>query len=204
MPTISPPTVRTMRDVLLGHGYPVWEGPYNLNLFGLRAIPGTTDAWDDRIGVLYQDTDGRWACESWEATTDPGRPWLVQPSRPAGCAILLPGHYRGCWALGLHRGKYPALVQRGDMDFARDGNRDEIIDYQAPHHETGQIGCNLHRASALRLVEDVGLYSAGCQVVRDSAALDRILELCNLQARHGHGARYSYSLIPYRVEGASP
>jgi hypothetical protein len=39
MPTISPPTVRTMRDVLLGHGYPVWEGPYNLNLFGLRAIP---------------------------------------------------------------------------------------------------------------------------------------------------------------------
>lgn len=44
-------------------GRPLFGGPWNLNLFGVRA------------------------------TTDPGRHWLSEPQRRTGCAVLPPGFY---------------------------------------------------------------------------------------------------------------
>jgi hypothetical protein len=181
--------------LLRAAGLPIFGSePYDLTLVGLRRRPGTTDAWDDLIACLYHDEAGVQRLEVWPATTDPGRPWLRQPARPQGCAVLVPGHHRGCWERGLHRDQYPALVQRAPMKFWRDGDLDDVVDYGGAIEEA-IIGCNCHRASATTLVNSVGLYSAGCQVLRNSAHLRRLLELVDEQARRGLGSTVSYSLL---------
>lgn len=194
------PTTGQLRTAIEERGYPLFQGgAYDLTLIGLRAIPGTTDAWDDMIGAVYLDDAGVWQSELFAATTDPGRPWLAQPSRPDGCAILVPGHYAQCWGQGMHKGQYPALVQRKAMTFARDGNRDGVVDFDSPTRTHEIIGCNLHRASSRQLVANVGLYSAGCQVIRSVDDFERLMQLALLQREHGHGAIYSYSLLAWLV-----
>lgn len=191
-------TTAEISALLAAAGLPMFgPAPYDLTLLGLRRCPGTTDAWDDLVVCLYHDDGGVLRAEVWPATTDPGRPWLERPARPQGCAILLPGHYPGCWEPGLHRGQYPALVQRAPMRFWRDGDRDAALDYAGPVQEA-IIGCNLHRASATHLVREVGLYSAGCQVLRDHHHLERLLHLVQTQAARGLGSTVSYSLLDWR------
>jgi hypothetical protein len=192
------PDTHQLAAMLEARGYPLYgPTPYDLTLVGLRRDGGTTDAWDDAVGALYHDDQGILRSEFWVATTDPGRPWLENPSRPEGCAILVPGHYRRCWTIGEHRGVYQALVQRGDMLFYRDGNRDDVVDPDGDT-ECGLIGCNLHRASARQLVDEVGLYSAGCQVIRDVRDFERLLHLCSLQVQRGLGHWFSYTLMTWR------
>jgi len=44
-----------------------------------------------------------------------------------GTAILVPGQYRGAYALGYHFGK-PALQQVGNLKLFRDNDLDEQLD----------------------------------------------------------------------------
>ena len=88
------------------------EGSYNMNIIGVRAKtnPVITNKFDDFIILDYKDESGQWCRQIYKATTDPGITYLKTPIDFKGCAMMVPGQYRGLWRIGLHKGKYKALV----------------------------------------------------------------------------------------------
>lgn len=133
---------------------------------GLRAPSDVAGAWDDRIVLLRRGT-----AVPMVATTDPG---AVAPRRAEGTAILQPGFYPGLWTKGLHRGKYPAGVQKGPCRLWRDDVSDGRIRRAGPTY-TGLFGINLHHGGDS--AGPVGSWSEGCQVLRFVADLEFVLPL---------------------------
>lgn len=178
-------------------GYAVFtDGDYDLNIIGLRKIKNNqTNKFDDQIVVCYH-LDGKWIEERFQATTDPGRYWLVKPDYKP-CAIMYhPQQRRGCYQLGLHRGKYKALVQVQNIKFWRDGNKNQVLDYKGTVY-SDRIGLNVHRSSLNRDgASYVDRYSAGCQVIRLPREFARFIELCERQVESLGYRTFSYTLIP--------
>lgn len=175
-------------------GYAFFEsGAYDLNLIGLRASSDESNLFDDLIVCVYKDEASEWQVKKWAATTDPGRPWLAKPMRSIGCAILVPGQYRGVYQIGTHNGK-PALVQRGLLKVWRDNDKDTVLDRVGPVHDALDTGINIHRAGKdSSLVE---LWSAGCQVFKREADLLELMALAGKQKARGKGwDRFSYTLV---------
>lgn len=166
----------------------------NLNLIGLRSLPGTPDRFDDLICALYETATDEWTVQVVKATTDPGLHWLRSPSRAAGTAILIHDRfYPAIWRIGKHKGEYPALVQntaRAAPPVWRDGDRDGALRYGGVEH-TDAAGINLHHAGEASTVVDK--WSAGCQVVAARADWDRLWSLIERGA--AYGPTFSYALI---------
>lgn len=209
MPTLPYPSPAVLEAYMRAHGFKYWTiGHYNVNLIGIRHPDRTGDAFDDAIGLHYIRHDGQWVHRWFAATTDPGLFFLrggssANPANPNGTAMLVHGRqYRRCWRIGLHKGR-PALVQVEDMAFVRDADRDDVRDYEeivaAGKAFTGKIGCNLHNARRDYVVEDVGPFSAACQVIPDTADHDDLMRVANLQRQVLGSSLFSYTLLPWEA-----
>jgi len=138
-------------------------------------------------------------------TLDPGLPMIKQPVNPEGAAIVANGYWNGLWRIGLHQGKYLALVQNRPVLVFRDNNRDSIVDFDKDYVvnddllefiqscsnnatkikdannkvykvQYGMFGINFHRASIYKKLLEVGVYSAGCAVVQDAKDYFKLLD----------------------------
>lgn len=169
---------------------------YNLNIFGIRTNDDTVNVFNDYIGVcFYREQHGIPVSTflMWKATTDPGLFYLYNPSLIKGTAILKPGQYRSTFALDMHRNKYLALCQRlGPVEVYRDRNKDDALDFVNP--EWGFFGINIHRASKYRLMQFVGKYSAGCQVLENSDEFNTLMNICR-NAKYFWGNSFTYTLF---------
>src|SRR5690606_17765887 len=97
-----------------------------LNIVGYRNQFGRPNYFDDTVSVYAKDGEG-WLEFHYAATTRPGIPYLRKPVNTKGAAIMVPGQYPG-YRLGLHRGKYIALVQAAPVDVYRDNDKDDVYD----------------------------------------------------------------------------
>ena len=149
-------------------GYKVFtRGSYNLNIIGVRTASRDAGVFDDKLHCVFKDEFGNWIDFQFQITTDAGLYYLHNPMRVTGTAILVAGQYRSAYKLGLHRGKYDALVQRGKVKIYRDRNKDDVLDHDPESVDEGYYGINIHRASSTRESTNVGKWSAGCQVFSD-------------------------------------
>jgi len=174
-------------------GYATFDSgkDYDLNIVGIRSPNRSANLFDDKIIVAYQ-VDQIWRAEHFKATTDPGTYWLTKEGYRA-TAILKAGQYRGAYKIGLHRGTYPALVQIKPVQVYRDGDKDNVLDLDAPV-ETGLFGINIHRAAANEGSTRVNKWSAGCQVLQ--AGFDRFMWLCRKQLEHNPTYKtFTYTLL---------
>lgn len=165
------------------------NGPYNLNLIGVRSPSRIANVFDDRIHLVYRDDRGSWVDLCFRCTTDPGAYWLENPMRVDGTAILVPGQYRGAYRLGKHR-NYPALVQARPVLVYRDANRNHILDMDA--YQRGHFSINIHHAG-----EDsqrVDKWSAGCQVVANLAEWNILMAVVRRSAQT-YGDTFTYTLL---------
>ena len=86
-----------------GHAF-FKTGRLNLNLIGVRHSDYASNGFDDVLCCAYMDPEGKRIVEHWPATTDPGWHWLREEfMNSKGCAVLVPGQYRGAFAEGLHK-----------------------------------------------------------------------------------------------------
>ena len=191
--TALPPVLQHARS--LGHA--VFEkGAYNLNLFGIRSPQIEANKFDDLFGCAYKETeDGPFVVRFWAGTTDPGSYWLHNPMRVSGTAIFKPGQYRGVYEIGRHRGKYKALVQTGaPIQVYRDNDRDNTLDMDESTVSTGYFGCNMHKAGTSS--ENVGKWSAGCQVFSRAVDFEEMLSLVGKQTEeHPTWTKITYTLM---------
>jgi hypothetical protein len=171
----------------------------NLNLIGLRALPGIPDRFDDLLCALWQQADGEWQSRYFAATTDPGGYHLHNPGRVNGTAIMVHDRwYPAMWRIGKHKGEYFALCQnpsRPPPPVWRDADRDSSARYGGVEH-TDAGGINLHHAGVASTVVD--RWSAGCQVVAGRPAWDALWDLI-LKSAAVYGPTFSYALIGVEV-----
>lgn len=185
-------------DQVAEAGHAVFDaGPYDLNIIGWRSSNSRAGYFDDRLCVCYRDANLTWTVKWFKCTTDPGLHWLQNPSRSAGCAVLVPGQYRGVYKLDKHRGKYEALCQRnGAVKVYRDNNKDSVLDFDPGSIEEGYFGINIHRAHADKDVAQIGKYSAGCQVIQSANDFAQLIDLCKMQINyHPTWTSFTYTLM---------
>ena len=177
-------------------GYKVFRrGSYNLNIIGQRTASRFANVFDDFLHLVYKDDGDNWIHHTFNITTDAGTYYLENPMRVTGTAILVAGQYRSVYKLGLHRGKYTALVQRGGkVRVYRDSNRDNILDHDPESISEGYFGINIHRASAHRESTKVEKWSAGCQVFADPKDFAIFIAICE-KAVTLWGEWFSYTLL---------
>lgn len=177
-------------------GY-VWfnKGDYNLNIIGIRSNKERklTNLYDDLMVVDYTTANGHKRV-IYTITTEPGRPSLLKPINPKGAAILVPDQYRGCWEIGLHKGKYKALIQKKPVKVYRDNNKDEVFDLEPKTIENGVFGINIHRSNEMFTRNTVDNYSAGCQVFNNPISYIAFMRLCEEQSKR-YGNSFTYTLI---------
>ena len=179
-----------------GHAF-FKTGRLNLNLIGVRHSDCASNGFDDVICCAYMDPEGKRIVEHWPATTDPGWHWLRDEfMNSRGCAVLMPGQYRGAFAEGLHKGKYPCLVQVKPLKVWRDRNRDCRICEGGT--DEGMFGIHIHKAGKSSV--QVDKWSAGCQVLAREADFDRMMELYRKSAKL-YGPRITYTLLTERDFG---
>ena len=168
---------------------------YDVNIVGVRNSStgnAVTNRFDDVLTASYK-VNGAWQYHVWNCTTDPGITHTTQRLlTPKGVARLVPGQYRGAYQIGLHQGKYEALVQRGPVQVFRDANKDMKFDTQVI--DEGLFGINIHRSSPTGVSTLVDGWSAGCQVFASIGDFRRFMQLMkNAEAIFGN--KFSYTLI---------
>jgi hypothetical protein len=187
-----------LKAILRHKDYATYSRPYELNIVGIRSDSIVPNRFDDEIHVFYKTDTHNWYYHVYKVTTDPGTFWLKNPSQPQGTAILSQGQYKNAYALGMHQGKYKALVQHKPVSVIRDYDRDATLDFLNGTTSTGMFGINIHRASASGTTKYVDKYSAGCQVFESSTAFNEFIGLCEHQ-RKLYGNLFTYTLIDFRA-----
>jgi hypothetical protein len=176
-------------------GYTIDKRPFKLNIIGVRNAKATNqNTFDDELAYFYYDNNGQLRGKVAVGTTDPSTYWLNKPMNVKGAAVLKSGEYKDAYAIGLHRGQYTALVQVKPVTTIRDNDRNAVINYFAPT-TTGLYGINIHRATLNKQNKAViGQDSAGCQVFRDVADYNEMIDLAK-KSREKYGNKFSYILI---------
>jgi len=172
---------------------------FNLNIVGIRNPEGTPDRFDDHL-VVFWSYGNKWNFKKFKVTTDPGLAYLNQPISQFGTAILKEGHYPEAYRLGMHQGKYKALVQAAPLTVIRDFNRDGKLDYSSGKEQTGFFGINIHRATASGESTFVNKWSAGCQVFANSTEFSEFIKLCENSIVNRSNA-FTYTLMNGRDIG---
>jgi len=188
------PTFSEIRYSYKKMGYTFYEkGVYNLNIFGIRSRSSQSDQFDDLIGVAFYDLNRVPRLYLFKATTDPGKYWLLNPFTKRGTAIVAAGQTSGAYKIGYHgrNGKYPyeALEQVKPIPFVRDYNKDTKLDFELYRDpllrskhliDDKIIKTNLHRASKWKVLQWIGRYSAGCQVIQNPKSFNKLMSIVKL------------------------
>lgn len=160
------------------------NGNYNMNNGAIRSINTESDKFDDIYFQLYK-VNTMWKLDKYLCTTDPGKHWLFNPMNVNGTSIVMKGQHFGTHKLGYHRNSYLALVQKKELPYVRDNNRDSKLDFSLFEDEKnikyGIQGFNHHRASEWKTLFNVGKYSAGCTVIQNPQEYSRFINNCKRQ-----------------------
>lgn len=143
----------------------------------------------------------------WKGTTNPGK--HTTEVKEGGGAHLCYMYHEAIWALDIHAAnnpsfKHEALCQREEkgckpVKIWRDVNRDytqEATDLV----QTGFFGINFHRASAIKVVEAIGDYSAGCQVSQDVKDFNFVLNTIKEKMTGMKNIKYLFDYLLVKKE----
>ena len=177
----------------------VWfEGAkdFDVNIVGVRNNVATiadkvTNVFDDCMTLSFKE-GGVWKFYCWAITTDPGTKAVKEYHNPNGVARVVPGQYRGMWAVGLHQGKYEAMRQVKPVKVYRDKNKD--MTFNETVIQEGIFGINGHRSSPTSESTYVENWSEGCQVFKRIKDFNEFMGLIN-KAKAIHGNAFTYTLL---------
>lgn len=185
-------TLTQIQEACRKLGYSFFEkGDYNLNIIGIRNLSTNKidNLFDDTLFLAYK-VEGRFNTLQFPMTTQPGAYYMQNLMNKLGAAILVPGQYRS-YEIGLHQGKYEALVQRGKLKIYRDKDRDLEYDYENISDSIAD-GINIHKAG--RASTKIDNWSAGCQVLAYSADFDVLMALAK-RSKSLYGDKFTYTLL---------
>lgn len=187
-----------IKSILRQKGFVLNTRPYELNIVGVRTRSVVPNRFDDEIHVFYKAKPFKWNYHIFKGTTDPGTYWLKNPMQPQGTAILAQGQYVNAYQIGMHQGKYKALVQMAPVTIMRDYDRNARLDFLNGRKETGIFGINIHRAMAQGKTKIIDKFSAGCQVFQNATDFNEFMGMCENHSSL-YGNRFTYTLLDFRA-----
>lgn len=177
-------------------GYPFNSAIMQANIYGIRNKDASSNTFDDVVGIVIKDINGKYVGIQCDATTDPGIYYREKPMNVNGTAIIVPGFYEKCYSTGLHKDK-DALIQVKPMTYVRDNNKDKVLNFLYKlvgakyYKENGRT--DIHRSGLNS--KTVDNWSAGCQVIAREADFLAFLKLVNSTIAYGHENLFSYALF---------
>jgi len=163
----------------LGYQWPT------LHVVGVRSKANEKNKFDDTFYLVNGPM-----MHVFSGTTNPGTHWLKNLMNPKGCAVLKPGQYVDSWKLGLHQGKYEALVQAKPITVYRDNNKNDLAEENGKE-DTGMFGINIHHANASAVSSIIDKWSAGCQVLNYPKEFATLLAACKASGKKA----FTYTLL---------
>jgi len=181
-------TYEEVEQMFKDKGYTFFKGELNVNLFAIRKKINT-NLFDDEIWLVYEE-NGAKIVKQWMCTCEPGRYWLEHPMNKNGAAIMVPGQYRGAYAIGPHT-SYEALRQIKPIKYYRDNDKD------VKHNLEGKIWeevayTNIHKAGADSKLVDKN--SAGCIVYKRSKDFEEMMKVLR-KARDKYSNSFTFTLF---------
>tara|TARA_R110002012_G_scaffold26744_1_gene86510 strand:+ start:2056 stop:2784 length:729 start_codon:yes stop_codon:yes gene_type:complete len=201
--SISYAQIQSLIAIMKSRGYIVYKERNRLNIVGVRNPSPRPEKFDDNFYVFYKNDDNKWVGYKYTGTTDPSTSYLNKggfEDSTSGTAIVPQGQYVDSYAIGKHNGKYDALRQVRPFCVYRDYNRDDILNFNVEDKVCGDFGINIHRAMAGGAddgngnTENVGIYSAGCQVFNNYYCFQEFMELAGTHADL-YGNSFTYTLL---------
>lgn len=195
--------VKRFLNIAQKNKYVVYTEPYKLNIWGIRNENTQANSFDDWIVCFWKDDKGNWQLKRFNASTDPGTFFLLNPLDSLGTAILKQGQY-----LNAYQAQYNSrlgfraleLVQIKDVPIIRDYDRNAVLDFDNGRVTTGLYGINIHSgASPNGKSISVDKWSAGCQVFGVWSEFAEFTALCEKHISL-YGNIFSYTLIDRRAE----
>lgn len=165
-----------------------------VNIFVFRKNRVFTNRFDDKIYWLWKDKENQWQLRKADVTSKAGLYYVKNPLSKKGVAILKSGFLKNSHQLGLHQGKYTALVQAKPLQIYRDNDKDDWADYKPESIEEDYFGINIHRANMAWKSKTVDKWSAGCQVFADPNLFNQFIEQCQ-KHKELYGNIFSLFLI---------
>lgn len=185
------PSIADLEAALLKRGWVIHREAARLNLVALRRVPGTLDAFDDMLCVIYTGSDNQrhlWACR---CTTDPGRPSRETPKRRDGTAVIAVGQIVDGFAVGKHHGDYDCLVPAVPVPVLRYTSIDDPTGEPSTSNST-----QIHRASATHESTVVGPWSEGCIVIASPTDFAALMGMVGAQVKTGR-ARFTVAIMEW-------
>lgn len=168
--------------------YSFFKGDLNVNLFAIRKNV-STNVFDDEIYMVYEE-NGNKIVKVWTCTTEAGKYYLNSPMNPKGTAIIVPGQYRGAYAIGRHT-NYEALRQQKPLKYWRDNDKDSLHDLEGKIYE--EIGyTNIHKAGADSSL--INNWSAGCIVFKCVKDFNEMMSIARKAAKK-YGNSFTFTLF---------
>jgi hypothetical protein len=155
------------------------------HIVGLRVKNARPNRYDDMI-ILIDGEVGY----TFNATTRPGKHWLLNLLNSKGTAVLKPNQYLNTWQIGMHQGKYKALTQCAPLVVYRDNDKDELAENLGVE-EKGIFGINIHRSNPSLTSQLVDKWSAGCQVFADPKDFEFFMKRCEASGLK----KFTYTLL---------
>jgi hypothetical protein len=171
-------------------------------IIGVRSNEDAFDTYDDK----FYEYEGEKFIRVVTGTTNSGGKQLkggFKSFNKYGSAILKADQwYYNVWQYGMHRGKMPALRQRGAKVMVyRDGNMNNKAE-EIGKPISGWYGINYHTntydfsAKSLSILKwTIGNWSAGCQVVNDRDAYFEQMDYYRLALKDGTQKFVTYVLL---------
>ena len=161
--------------------------PLGYWIVGVRSEEDAPNKYDDKFYLF----NGEQFVKVVTGTTNPGTPILeggfLKYNRVGAAVVKSDEWYYNVWAYGLHQGKMPALRQVGNFIVFRDGDKDgKSEEIGVPIVGSG-YGINFHSISnditVNKIGENIGGYSAGCQVINNVEQYSMIINMIKNQNR---------------------
>lgn len=152
------------------------------------------NVWNDLRMVIEFKNEKPEIIGCWQATTEPGRYYVMNAMNSKGAARIAFGQYRA-WQLGSHGNADPheALIQTGGpVTVHRDKNRDGSR--AGDMVESGYFGINQHWGGDSP-ESDIGRWSAGCQVGRTRQGHREFMKIVKSDPRFVNNKKYVFSSI---------
>jgi hypothetical protein len=193
-------TLIDIEKALKNSDFLLFTRPYSVNLGGIRSADNRSGMFNDQLYAFYYTDSGNIEGVIVNGTTDAGTYYRNNPLNKEGTAILQHDkQYRGCYqlqdpeldsSLRGHKGR-KAFRQIKNMDYWRDNNFDNVLDFTGPTHN--EIAYTNHHYMGVA-GNYVGKWSAGCQGTPESHQ-NLIYSIADKQIEKGLGDKFSYTLF---------
>ena len=176
--------------------------PKNRWILGVRSNEDVYNSYDDK----FYEFEGEKFIRVLTGTTNAGagvlRGGFLKYNKKGVAVLKAEEWYYNVWSYGLHRGKMPALLQRGRrVKVFRDGNKNTSIE-EIGEPELGWFGINYHTNTYNFSVKNlkvvnwlIGYWSAGCQVINNRREYIKQIEYYKQAHENGTQIMVSFCLV---------